>query len=528
VIPDRSLLEELAGRFEAALDEFPFALVLAAHHDAGSSGMLRARRGRVEKRVLLDHGVPVECRSNLVHETLSRFLVAAGKLSDTASIAALGRAAARDKLLGEMLVEEGVLEADELQRLLQQNLARKLFDLFAWRDGGVHFEAGGRRSETAQRVNVPRLIVTGVERFTPQEVVDRQFAPLAVAPLALVSGHEERAAAVRATASERKLLDAVVTPRRIEELITELGESAEELARKLWAFTLVGLIAPATGAERRPAPAQPSRTEPTSAPPKLEPTPDEEVRRQEIARAQGREAERLRRRVKDAFATRESQDAFELLGVADDASLEQIRERYAACVKELGPWRFELDELAEVADQAAELFYSAALAYAELADPHRREELRIARRQKREESVRESRASYFKIETDLLDAGVQFEKGLALREARKWDLALQQFEFAVDCDPQNGAYRAEAALVRFLLAPSSMGSPALKELREAQRIDPRAPEPFLYAGKICAELSRFAEAEKHYRQAAKLLGPEDRRGLDALAELGRRKRRGKR
>ena len=133
-------------------------------------------------------------------------------------------------------------------------------------------------------------------------------------------------------------------------------------------------------------------------------------------------------------------------------------------------------------------------------------------------------AASFRIETDLLDPEVQYKKGRALKEGQRWSQALQQFTFAADCDPQNGAYRAEAAHCRFLLAPTSMGVQALEELREAQRIDPEAITPYLYAGEIAAQLGRFEEAETHLRSAARRLGPTDRRALDALRDLAKKRK----
>ena len=119
---------------------------------------------------------------------------------------------------------------------------------------------------------------------------------------------------------------------------------------------------------------------------------------------------------------------------------------------------------------------------------------------------------------------MQSRKGRALKEGERWSQALQQFAFAADCDAQNGAYRAEAAHCRFLLAPTSMGVQALEELREAQRIDPEAITPYLYAGEIAAQLGRFEEAETHLRSAARRLGPTDRRALDALRDLAKKRK----
>ncbi len=522
-------LAELAGREAVQLAQTPFALLLVAHHRAESSGMLLARRGPIEKRILLERGVPVDCRSNLVHETLSRFLVSAGKLSDEASNALLGRSLGQGRLLGDLLLEERIVDAAELQRLLQQNLAKKLFDLFTWRDGEVTFERGDHRSETALRVKVSRLVASGIERFAPQEIVDREVGPLAGTLLARAADIDELLADLRPGEREQALLAALVTPRRLEEVMIALQAPAEDVSRLLWAMALLGAIVPVElrgSAVAKEAPRELPAT--PAAPAAAAPAPATPARRIEVVRPGGlspEEAERLRARVERSFASRTEKDPFELLELPEEASTEELRERFAAYARELGPWRFDHPLLREVAAEARELFFAGALAFAKLSDPREREALRIARRARREESVRESRASFFKIETDLLDATVQFRKGMALEDAGKWDMALQQFEFAVDCDPQNGAYRAEAALCRYRLAPTSAATSSLAELREAQRVDPAASEPFLYAGEICAELKRWAEAEVHYRKAAKLLGPDDRRALDALAELGRRKRR---
>jgi len=518
---------ELAALPVVELESHPFAVLLAAHHEVGSSGLLVAHRGRIEKKVLLESGVPVDCRSNLVHETLSRFLTHAGKLSAEEANAALSRAVAEGRLVGELLIEEQRIAPDELQRALQQNLARKLFDLFTWKSGEVRLEPGQHHSETGQKLKVPRLIATGVRRFMPQEGVDRLVAPIAGNLLSLHPEWQARASDVRPDAFEKQLIDALATPRRLDELIGLLDRPADELARTVLALALVGLLVSADAVRRsRPAPAMahaesaPTQSPaaappPPTPPPPAPPKPDPAIVASRIAK------------VEQARARLDGQDAFDILSLGDEAAEREIRERFESFAREHAPWQFDAPELAPARKAARELFLAGALAFARLSDPAQREALRISRRARREESARESRASYFKIETDLLDADAQYRRGLALRDEGKLELAQQQFEFAADCDPQNGIYAAEAALCRFRLAPSVHARQALEDLKEAHRVDPQAAEPLLYTGEICSELSRYAEAEVNYRKAAKLLGPEDRRALDALHELGRRKRRKK-
>ncbi|KAB2962429.1 MAG: hypothetical protein F9K18_09815 [Thermoanaerobaculia bacterium] len=227
----------------------------------------------------------------------------------------------------------------------------------------------------------------------------------------------------------------------------------------------------------------------------------------------------LLNRVSHLFLDHRQKDPFDLLGVSEDAAAPEIEERYLAYARELAPARFEEPGLRMVADYARELFLAGARAYGELADPERRSELRVRRQVRREERERAARASYHRIDTDLLDPALQFRKGMALAEAGKLKAALQQLEFASDCDPQNGAYRAEVARCRFRLAPGSAGRQAIEELEEAQRIDPNAVEPLLYHGEIATGLGLYDAAEASLRKAARLLGPADRRALDALRDL---------
>lgn len=543
-------LIEIAALPTVRFAETPFPLLLAAHQSAGSSGLLVARRGPIEKRVVLDHGVPVECRSNLAHETFSRFLATAGRLTDEEANAALSRSVARGVLLGEVLVEEGRMDSAELQRLLQQSLARKLFDLFTWRDGEITFESGEFTTAAALKVKVGRLVLTGIERFLPQETIDGAIAPHAGELFALHPDAAARAEDLRPTPHERALLAALEPPRRLEELLPLTGLPLAELSRQIWGLALLGLVLPA---DRLPG--RTRKEEPPAVAPAVRPAPS------------GEEAARIRERVATAFANLRQQDAFDLLGAADATTVDEIRARYFAFARKFAPWQFDTAELASAAPAAEELFAAGALAFARLSDAREREALRAARRERAGAPAASMPAAAapaaapgpiaapaappaaapsqlsaplsppgathrtagpapasFRIETDLLDPELQFKKGRALKEAQRWGPALQQFDFAADCDPQNGAYRAEAAHCRFLLAPNTMGAKALDELKEAQRIDPEAVTPYLYAGEIAAHLGRFDDAETYLRAAAKRLGPGDRRALDALRDLAKKRK----
>ena len=106
----RDSLAALAKRREGSLDEAPFGAVLLAQCLEQRSIALELRYCNVHKTVLLDHGVPVECRTNLVRETFGEFLVSEGRISAFQCKESLAEAAERGVRIGVVLIERGFLE----------------------------------------------------------------------------------------------------------------------------------------------------------------------------------------------------------------------------------------------------------------------------------------------------------------------------------------------------------------------------------------------------------------------------------
>ena len=531
-------MAELAGQREVWIAKVPFAVLLVAHHAAGTTGTLRARRGPVDKRVVLERGHPVDCRSNLVHETLSRYLAAIGRLPEETAIACLSKATARGVRVGEVLIADGLIDAAELTRILQQNLAKKLLDLFTWPDGEVTVEVGPGRGDSTLKVKVPQLVLTGITRFMPQAAVERAIHPFGGLLLARHPNAGTLASELRLASREQSVLGALDRPSRMEELMPAVGIGAEELSRSLLALLVLDLVVQADrlrDLEREPAPAAPGASvrrpdreaapepppQPAAQPPQPPPPPPAgaATAAPEAGSLDESQREAVLNRVSQLYLDHRQKDAFDLLELDDEAAETDIDRAYIDFAREFAPWRFEAPGLRMVADYARELFLAGAHAYGLLVDAEKRSELRIRRSIRREDAARAARAAYHRIETDLLDPALQFRKGMALKEGGKFKAALQQLEFAADCDPQNGTYRAEAAHCRFLLSPTSEGKNALEELREAQRVDPKSVEALMYHAEIAAQLGLFEDAEASLRQAARLLGPDDRRALDALREL---------
>jgi hypothetical protein len=138
---------EFTGRLAA----FPAANLLQWAAQERATGTLVLRRSSVEKRVGVQSGHVVECRSNQPRELFGRFLLDHEHVGveDLARGLRLGRETGLP--LGWALVEAGVLAEGTVRDLLYRWLCESVQDLFLWHRGVFFFE------DTAPRANPMRV-----------------------------------------------------------------------------------------------------------------------------------------------------------------------------------------------------------------------------------------------------------------------------------------------------------------------------------------------------------------------------------
>jgi tetratricopeptide (TPR) repeat protein len=510
--------EQIALLSEGTLAEVPYAQLLLAMSRAGRTGVLELHRKPVEKRIIFEAGAPVDCRSNLVHETFSRFLVSVGKIDDEELRVALGESLAREVPIGEILLERGKLDAGELYKLLQQCLARKLLDGFTWREGSFRVSDDAAEVDSTLKVKVPQLILTGVLKLTPLEEVTRGLRPLFSEALArhdstLVAEDDLQlrgpAAEVMAALRER--------PLRMDELAVRLPQlPPNDLGRIVYALALLEVVGPASRAPAKRAPAAPAPGDASTA------RGDESIRTMAVERPpklSDGEVERARNRILQAYLSYRRRDAFDLLGVRETAAATEVEDAWLRYAQLYAPWPLVAYLPPDLIDKARALFLAGTEACTELRDGERRAVLVHRRRLAQAERANQPRGTAIK--TDLLDPETQFRKGMELLAAGQERKALELLQYAADLDAQNPIYRAEAAMCRF----RALGDTAkpLEELDEAVRADPRCGLAWYYLGVVQGHAGRRVEAEESLRKAIKLMAP-DRRPIDALKDLTAKKR----
>jgi CheY-like chemotaxis protein len=498
----------LVSDLEGTLEELAFPALLHHLHGLRATGALELSAGKKKKQVQLRDGQPVAVRSNLVDETLGSLLVASGKITWDVMHESLRRVKAGEGLQGRILMAMQMLDAEDLAAALNHQAEEKLFEIFSWKKGRYRFLRGARL-KSANALTLKRsaanVILEGAQLRTPLEVVDafleRNASRVPVPGESPFYRFQEIALDPQAD----RLLARVDGTRRIAEL-PGLTEPARRTLYALLCLELLELRDEPTGvriprdeaaAETAPRAVPPVRGASPAASAHDEPpraTPDEGLRIELAAMA-----ERLR-----------GCDHFEILGVARNASDEEIRRAYTDLAKRTHPDRFS-GSSAVVTRLAEEVFGLVSRAYEV-----------IGERTSRLEHLR-SEASRVRDQAELeeghraLRAELEFQKGEVALRARRYDVALAHFEKAVEGYPEEGEYRAYYGWALYLADPDTPGrlQEALRHVLAGRKLAPDREKPYLFLGRLYKAGDRMRMAEKMFTRAVQL----DPDCTEALREL---------
>jgi tetratricopeptide (TPR) repeat protein len=157
------------------LSKSPFAEVLRQLSTERRSGDLEVRSGKLVKTVFFDHGRVVFAASNLRKDRLGEALVAIGRITDAdfQKASALMKEGARKQRFGEALVQAGVLEGDELGRMVARQVKRTVLSLFQVADGVASFEERECTVplEYMVSLSVHRLLYVGIKSMASETLV---------------------------------------------------------------------------------------------------------------------------------------------------------------------------------------------------------------------------------------------------------------------------------------------------------------------------------------------------------------------
>ena len=106
------------------------------------TGTLHVERRSVQKRIILRDGNIFSSWSNDPRESLGQFLIRLRLVTEEQLFRALLGQEEKGRLLGSILVADGVLSEDDLRRALKAKAEETVYDLFLWPSGQFEFREG--------------------------------------------------------------------------------------------------------------------------------------------------------------------------------------------------------------------------------------------------------------------------------------------------------------------------------------------------------------------------------------------------
>lgn len=241
---------------EGNLDRFGLPDLLSFLQMARLTAALVLERPGQESKVFLRDGQPVFATSTHDALRLGAMLVRQGKVRPEQVEAAIQRARSAGFRIGQGLMQAGLVDEADLQRLLKVQVSEVIFELFEWREGifTVYDQVPPPSTAVQLEVDLQNLIMEGVRRLDERGRVAELLPELDVVVEALVN-HERVKSSLSLTPEEWRILF-LVDGRRTARDICRLAGEPDELATLsvLCRLLQANLVAVGPAAPAGPAP----------------------------------------------------------------------------------------------------------------------------------------------------------------------------------------------------------------------------------------------------------------------------------
>ena len=428
------------------------------------TGCLTVTRQRQRKVLYLRDGAVTFALSNQLRETLSSHLVASGRIDAAtvqAGVEAMRRAGTR---LGEFLIANGVLAADEVFTAIRDNVRDKVLDLFRWQQG--RFQMTPYREPPAPlpgpEFPLPGVVWAGVREVLSLETLGEELAPLGGLVLGARPGAAGPPADLGLGGDQLRLLRTL--RRGLGGTLGELlGEVEAEPGRRLLYYLLLQGYFTLGG--------DPGDAEAGANPRLLD-------------------ARQRLRRLRQG-------NHFQVLRVPLDADDQAVREAYRNRAKAVHPDTLGPDDPAELHRLFGETFQVIRASYDGLKTPDlRQHHLRHLYGEAPEDPLQEGSA--------VLQAEVHYQEGQHLLKRRDWNRAAELLGKAWELNPTEGEYALGLGVA--WARQSGAGRPDLERdaeglLRQAHDMLPRSGEPAYHLGRLALQRGDAEAAAGFLRQA---------------------------
>ena len=241
--------------FEGNLKDFALGDVFRLIATGGKTGTLYLDRGGAHAEVCFRDGSIFFATSTLRHEPLGSKLVQARAITDAQLEHALEvqeseKGTDGGRRIGQILIDEGLLEDIVLERFVREQIVDTLFDLFRWDDGSMRFEFDEAAAEEDIGLSAPvELIIEEASRRLEQWDRMGTHIPSLDARFVMSVSPAERSMEIYLKPREWMLLCHIHGGQGIRALAEATGFTHFETARILYGMLSAGLVETCEGVD---------------------------------------------------------------------------------------------------------------------------------------------------------------------------------------------------------------------------------------------------------------------------------------
>ncbi|MEO8226080.1 MAG: DUF4388 domain-containing protein [Gemmatimonadota bacterium] len=174
-------------------------------------------------------------------DRLGDMLVKSGRITAEQLREAVDRQGAeRERKIGEILVETGVLARSALEDYIRLQIEEAVYYLFTWSSGTFNFEAGVRpeREDFLVQIHPESLLLEGARRVDEWSLIEKKIPSFDL--IFTIDHSHMQAAGVTLSAGQERILPLLDGVRDVREVVEDSGLVEFEVGKALYGFITAG------------------------------------------------------------------------------------------------------------------------------------------------------------------------------------------------------------------------------------------------------------------------------------------------
>jgi curved DNA-binding protein CbpA len=450
-------------------------MLLAQILEKNLSGTLHIESGESKTWAWFDQGFPAGVNIPNSEVYLGMVMRELGLIDDETFNESLMIMAKTNKLRGQVLLEMGKINQEQLAQALSVQLMRKLTELFNIHSGSYRFAEGETIPGRMQpfRVHPYPVIYNGIKNCYQTEELEIILGDLLSGKACRVSEQfAGRQGLLELPSDEQADVGLLQEYRAPEEFVKEAASGETSAMMLLLMLHCCGMLEIADGSSAKAIkPIEPP-------PPKPQP---------KTAAAKTKISESLRQRLKEKVEQIKGEKLLELLEISGDATADQVKSGYLKMTKEFHPDRLPADADADVKEVMKFVFTKLSEAHQTLTDPNRRKAFL------RSSAKQEGRS----VPVDPEGALLEYEKARVFINKKNYPQAVVHLQEAHELDPKNAEYQARFLWFGYVAAEEPKQD-KLHEVRMKLEGMYRAAPGNFYVNRYLATIYRLIEEADKY------------------------------